>query len=506
MARRGRSKGQGTLYRRNGRGPWLASWFDHTGRRRENSTRTTDRAAAERILAKHVAGTALRREGVIDPTRDRFMLEGRRPIREQVAAYIAHCQHVGQAPRHVAQKRAHLARVIEAASVTRLGELTADALERRLADMKGAGLSARSLNFVRQIAVAFFGWCVRTGRAESSPLVTVPRQDEGRDRRRIRRPLTSDELVRLLAVAREHGRDAWYLAALLAGLRRGDLQRLTWADVDFTAGTLRIRNGKSRREDMVPMHEQLAGVLRARLAAIQALPTARVFPESVQNETRQLDFLRAGIARREVVTDADGEPVLVGAGARARPATRIVCEDDEGRVIDLHALRTTLGTQLARAGVAPQVAQRIMRHSDYRTTLKHYTVLGLSDTSKAIAQLPAIPTMESTHEGAEVSAVATGTGGAADAGFTDPRRYPQRLPRQSVRESMRPSASPCDEYASGSGSNDAGFAAIPSSASDAVRVGAMLCALPSQTVGRAADQSWTLRWVSCARSTSRDAR
>src|SRR5262245_56057002 len=43
-----------------------------------------------------------------------------------------------------------------------------------------------------------------------------------------------------------------------------------------------------------------------------------------------------------------------------------------------------LATNLARAGVAPQIAQRIMRHSDYRTTLKHYTVLGLRDTAAAI--------------------------------------------------------------------------------------------------------------------------
>ncbi len=72
-------------------------------------------------------------------------------------------------------------------------------------------------------------------------------------------------------------------------------------------------------------------------------------------------------------------------------------EDDEGRVIDLHALRTTLGTQLARAGVTPQVAQRIMRHSDYRTTLKHYTVLGLTDTAAAMDRLPGIAPERIAH-------------------------------------------------------------------------------------------------------------
>lgn len=100
--------------------------------------------------------------------------------------------------------------------------------------------------------------------------------------------------------------------------------------------------------------------------------------------TRLKDFLRAGIARRVDVVDAEGKPVKIGTGKRERVRTRIVVEDDEGRVIDLHALRTTLGTQLARVGVTPQVAQRIMRHGDYRTTLKHYTVLGLTDTAAAM--------------------------------------------------------------------------------------------------------------------------
>ena len=61
----------------------------------------------------------------------------------------------------------------------------------------------------------------------------VPKQNEDRDRRRVRRPLTDDELAHLIAVARERGRDAWYLAAAFAGLRKGDMQRLTWSDVNF---------------------------------------------------------------------------------------------------------------------------------------------------------------------------------------------------------------------------------------------------------------------------------
>jgi integrase len=426
--RKGRSKGTGSLFKREGRGPWIASWQDYDGRRRQRSTKTTDRAAAERILSKYVADAALRRDGVIDPTSDRMAQEGRKPLTEHIAAYIAHCRHVGQAPRHVDQKDDHLRRLIEGARVIRLGDLTADALERHLSRMRESGMSARSVNFARQIAVAFYSWCVKTGRAEVNPLRVVPKLDETRDRRRIRRPLTDDELARLLAVAREHGREAWYLAAALAGLRKGDLQRLTWADVDFEDGTITVRGGKAKRVDVVPMHPQLADALKRRKGERRAVGAAKVFPETVTDRTRLNDFLRAGIARREVVRDANGEPVMIGKGRWEREKTRIVVEDEEGRVIDLHALRTTLGTQLARAGVAPQIAQRIMRHGDYRTTLTHYTVLGLVDTSKAVGALPGIG---APQEGSER---ATGTADdAAGGGDGDPQRYPQRLGRETQR-------------------------------------------------------------------------
>ena len=390
MARKQRSKGTGSLFRKAARGPWIASYWDHSGKRREHSTRTTDRQAAERILTKLVADTALRRDLVIDPRDDRFATEGRRPLTEHVAAYIAHCRHAGHAVHHVAQKQTQLDAMIAGSKATRLADLTADALELHLSVLKDRRLAARSVNFARQIAVAFLAWCVKTGRAESNPLRVVPKQDESRDRRRVRRPLTDEELSRLLVVARDRGRDAWYLAAALAGLRKGDLQRLTWADVNFTESTLTIRHGKAKRIDTIPMHPQLADALQRRLAMFPATPTARVWSDTVGDLTRLKDFLRAGIARRVDVLDAEGKPVRIGKGKRARTKTRIAVEDGEGRVIDLHALRTTLGTQLARAGVTPQVAQRIMRHGDYRTTLKHYTVLGLVDTAKAVAQLPGV--------------------------------------------------------------------------------------------------------------------
>ncbi|WP_428390135.1 tyrosine-type recombinase/integrase [Mucisphaera sp.] len=205
----------------------------------------------------------------------------------------------------------------------------------------------------------------------------------------------------MLQVARNHGREAWYLAAALAGLRKGDLQRLTWADIDFEQGTLTVRGGKARREDTLPLHPRLAAALKAlqpeRRLSLRGLGAERVFRQTVTDRTRMNDFYRAGLAERVVVCDEQGQPERIGKGRHRRDKTRLQLKaDEQGRVADLHALRTTLGTNLARAGVSPQVAQKIMRHSDYRTTLSHYTVLGLSDTSKAVEALPLPDEQEQT--------------------------------------------------------------------------------------------------------------
>ena len=361
-AKQQRPKGTGSLFKRVERGVWIALYFNHAGKRCTHSTRTTDKGAAQRILTHLVTESALRRDGVINPRDDRYAIESRKPLAEQITAYIAHCTLEGQAPQSLFEKGAQLRAMIVGSKATRLGELTADALELHLTSRKHQRLSPRTVNRTREIAVAFMNWCVKTGRAETNALLVVPKQDQARDRRRVRRALTDSELSRLIEVARERGREAWYLAAAFAGLRRGDMVRLTWSAINFQDSTITIRDGKAKRCDVIPMHPQLAESLMRHQQAHPSVPLARVWSGAVGNLTRVNDFKRAGID-------------LV---------------DAEGRVADLHALRSTLATNLARTGVTPQVAQRIMRHSNYETTLKHYTVLGLTDTTAAIERLSSI--------------------------------------------------------------------------------------------------------------------
>jgi len=366
-----------SIYKKKDRSCFVISWTDHDGKRRTRSSGSPNRRTAETIASKIEATEALRRSGVVDSLAESFAVEGRRPLAEHIRDYLAHCEHIGIACMHIAEKRRHLARVVDTPGIGSLADLTPDRLEHCLRTMRDQELSARTVNFCRQVAVALTGWLVKTGKLEVNRLKVVSRLDESRDRRRVRRALTSDELASLFDVAEPRGRLCWYASAYFAGLRRGDLQRLVWSDVDFNAGTITVSEGKARRVDTIPMHPALAAILKTRHDQLLAIPAAKVFPTTVTDRTRRGDFQRAGID-------------LV---------------DDQGRVADLHSLRTTLGTNLARAGVAPQVAQRILRHASFTTTEKHYVTLSLVDSAGAIASLPS-----AWHPPAVVS---TGTNGAA---------------------------------------------------------------------------------------------
>jgi integrase len=55
------------------------------------------------------------------------------------------------------------------------------------------------------------------------------------------RPLNRDQVRALFDTAREDRLEALYIAAVTAGLRRGELQGLKWEDLDLEAGTLQVR-------------------------------------------------------------------------------------------------------------------------------------------------------------------------------------------------------------------------------------------------------------------------
>ncbi len=74
-------------------------------------------------------------------------------------------------------------------------------------------------------------------------------------------------------------------------------------------------------------------------------------------------------------------------------------------------MRTTFGTLLSRAGVAPRTAQAAMRHSTIDLTMNTYTDPRLLDVAGAVAALPALPLRPEAgqFDSARIAVRATGT-------------------------------------------------------------------------------------------------
>ncbi len=101
-------------------------------------------------------------------------------------------------------------------------------------------------------------------------------------------------------------------------------------------------------------------------------------------------------------------------------AAGIAASDGQGRRVDFHALRHTLATNLARAGVSPRVAMEMMRHSDMRLTQRTYTDAALLPMTDALEKLP--------RYAAAVRLEATGTDGPmCGKSDSEPHSCPQEV-------------------------------------------------------------------------------
>lgn len=240
--------------------------------------------------------------------------------------------------------------------VLELGLARCPTLRRVTAQGISAGLDAAAVayrwapstvNCYREILSAFCGWLLRQGLLRVNPAQRIPRRPV--PPRVGRRALTRLELQRLLAGSPLR-RASCYAVAVAVGLRRCELARLEWADVDLDAGVVSLRADatKERRAAVLPLSAWVVGWLtRWRVFCSRG---GGVWPAVPHHSTFRRDLLRAGIRPR-----------------------------GKHGSVDLHALRVTCATLLAQSGVGVPVTQRIMRHRDPRVTLRIYTKLQDAD-------------------------------------------------------------------------------------------------------------------------------
>lgn len=165
--------------------------------------------------------------------------------------------------------------------------------------------------------------------------------------------LSADQLPSYLAAARSV--QGWPLLLLMAtcGLRRGEALGLTWAAVDWTAGTIAICQQRGR----VPGRGM-------QTAALKTGASARVLP-------------MAGPVARELAAWRAAQPVLTRWVFDTTPER--LARDHAAALaaaglphVTLHGLRHSMATVAVEAGAPIKLLQGILGHSSYKMTADLY--------------------------------------------------------------------------------------------------------------------------------------
>ena len=207
----------------------------------------------------------------------------------------------------------------------------------------------------------FFGWLVKTGRLLCDPSVHLP---SPRPPQRLPRALKVSEVARLFSSRPKTAlglRDRALLELLYGtGIRRSEIARLKLEDVDLEQRAILIREGKGRKDRVVPLGQKAKAVL--------------------------VDYIEH--ARPKLLRGQDPGTLLLALGGRPFSAC-----DVWGRVRELgkrvglklgpHVLRHSCATHLLKGRADIRHIQRLLGHKSLHTT-ERYTKVEVSDLRAVI--------------------------------------------------------------------------------------------------------------------------
>jgi integrase len=437
-----------SVFKRGGKGNrggyWYVSWFDHTGKRRSQCARTTDKATAERIGAKLETEAAKRREGLIDPQLEGFVREAKRPLADLVTEYKAKLVANGRTERYIAEAVGYVERFAEAEGIETVAAFTAERMAHYAAGLSDAGKSARTVQAAIGAAKSFTRWLVACEKLPRDPLAGTRKPNPEANRKRRRRMLLPEEWPFLEAATMDgperfgmsgSERALLYRTAIQTGLRAKELRSLKRES--FVLGAtqpyviLDAASAKNRRSARVQIDKSLADLLRDFLAA--KLPNCEAF--QLPHASNLARMLRSDLAhaRKRWMAEVKNDPQEI---TRRQQSDFLATKNHSGHSLDFHSLRHTCGGWLANSGANPKTVQAVMRHSTITLTMDRYGHLLPGAEAEAADRLGAMVSLCEEPDGSEKSILRmTGTDDASA----------QRHAQQSGRDSTRRQEVACDE-------------------------------------------------------------
>jgi integrase len=248
---------------------------------------------------------------------------------------------------------------------TTLGDLTAQDVQRFLNGRTKAGLSPRTVQYIRAILRAALGQALRWGYVERNvaALASPPRQ---KPKQIV--TLSADEAWQLMDATRDDRLGLLFATALYTGMRQGELLGLRWPDVDLDAGTLRVRQAVQKIDGTWQFVEP---------KSVNGRRTLPLCQPAIEVLRRQKDSVRA---MREHADMAWQEWGLVFPSALGTPLDSSNVTHHLQRQLDaaglprvtFHALRHTCGSLLHQEGVPARTIMEILGHSQITLRLGTY--------------------------------------------------------------------------------------------------------------------------------------
>jgi integrase len=247
-----------------------------------------------------------------------------------------------------------------------LCDLTPQAVQAFLNGRSKAGLSPRTVQYIRAILRAALAQAMRWGYVERNvaALASPPRM--------VRQPVTpldAAQAQRLIDHTREDRLGTLFAVAVYTGLRQGELLGLRWPDLDLDAGTLAVRQAVQKIDGawqfLEPKSDRGRRTIPLPPMAVAALrdQKARIREARMVAGSRWIEW---GL----VFPSTLGTP-LDGSNVTHRLQAALAAADLPRQ--RFHDLRHCCATLLLTQGVPARVVQDVLGHSQVTLTLGTYS-------------------------------------------------------------------------------------------------------------------------------------
>ena len=380
----------GSVHRIPGKPNWICFYTDRNGKRRCKSSLSRNKREAERVCAKIQGIEDKARSGYLTEDKARRVIEGivgeimaeagapiqRKTVREHFKSWLKAFeseQSEGTFTRYEGIVDSFLEFLGGKASAS-LAALTADDVERYRDHLQSLVAPATVNTHLKVIRVALEK-AVKQGIFDRNPARLVENLNTA-DRHE-RRAFTLPELKKLLAVCGDDWKTAVFFG-IYTGLRLGDIQSLTWANLDLQGKELTIATQKTGRVQILPLAKPLFRHVESLPAGDN--PNAPLCPAFqgkaiswLSNEFYEV-MASAGLVQSR--GDHQKKDNKAGRGARRQLSS-----------ISFHSLRHTATSLLKNAGVSDVVARDIVGHESEAVS-RNYTHIDADTKRAALNKMP----------------------------------------------------------------------------------------------------------------------